>query len=99
MRGLTSATTRFMVFEIIQPQREVYIFLKRVWLHQLNRLLHESDNVRRLEFVLLAALLDARKVQNVFDERRKSATFLADETKIFLLLFRRGNFPTLQTFR
>src|SRR5207253_8469812 len=67
--------------------------------HQLHRLLSESYEIGRLEFVFFAALLDAGEIENILNKRGEPAAFLDDEVKIFVLFWRLGNFSTLQGFR
>ena len=59
----------------------------------------QRNQIRRLKFILLAVLFDARKIQHIFDERRQPAAFLHDETEIIVLLLRFGNFAAFQIFR
>jgi len=73
-------------------------FFCGIWFHQFGRLPRQRDEVRRLELELLAPLLDARKVQNIFDEGRKPAALLDNESKIFVLLLWFDNFAALQSF-
>ena len=54
--------------------------------------------VGRLELVLLAALLDSRKIEHVLDHRRQPPALLADEPEIFLLLCRFAHPPALEPF-
>src|SRR5256885_14378037 len=64
--------------------------------HELHRLLDEADQIGRLEFVLLSALVDARKIQNVFDEGSEPATFLDDEPEIVGLFLRVGDLAAVE---
>jgi hypothetical protein len=67
-----------------------------VGLHQLDGLLREGEQVGWLEIVLLAALLDAREVQDVLDQGREAAAFLDDEAEVFVLFRGLGHFAPFE---
>ena len=58
--------------------------------------MHERDQVGWLEFVPFAALVDAREVEDILDQRRETATFLHDEPEVLGLFLRFGDFPAVK---
>ena len=73
---------------------------RRARLHQFDRLLDEKINICRFKLIFFASLLDARKIQDVFDERREPARFLDKKTEILLLFdFSSETLPRSSDFR
>ena len=85
-----------MVDSIGEQELEADAALGGVGIHQLDGLLRQGDQVGGLEVVLLAALLDAREVQDVLDQGREAAAFLDDEAEVFALLGGLGNFAPFE---
>ena len=71
----------------------------RVGFHQLDGGPGQRHEIGGFKFILLAALLDPRKIQHVFNQGGEAAAFLTDEAEIFLLFFRVTDFIALQIFR
>lgn len=67
--------------------------------HSGSRLANQGRQIRRFELILLAPLIDARKIQNIFNKRSEPAAFPHQEREILAALFFAMNPSGFKSFR